>query len=68
MAKTPAKKPAAKAVCGPGNPRTGYESVSVRPIDNGFIVSRSTDRGYTEVYSATKPKLEIPKAVNKPKR
>lgn len=45
---------------------SGYESVSIRPIDNGFIVSRSTDKGYSETYSATKPKIEIPAA--KPKR
>ncbi len=41
--------------------RSGYESVSIRPIDNGYIVSRSTDKGYSESYSATKPKIEIPK-------
>jgi len=61
--KAPAKKASAKpntvASCGR---RDGYESVSVRPIDNGYIVSRSTDKGYSETYSATKPKIEIPAA------
>ncbi len=36
----------------------------VRQIDNGFIVCRPTDgpKGYkyTETYSATKPKIEVP--------
>ena len=43
--------------CGP----KGYESVSVRPIDNGYIVSRYSDDKHTETYSPTKPKIEIPK-------
>lgn len=70
MAKEPAPKPmpkgkgdsaGMKAVAVPSR-RSGYESVSIRPIDNGYIVSRSTDKGYSETYSATKPKIEIPKA------
>lgn len=40
----------------------GYESVSIRPIDNGFLICRSTDKGYSETYSATKPKIEVPMA------
>lgn len=68
MAKTPVKKPAAKSVAVPSMGRSGYESVSVRPIDNGYIVSRSTDKGYSERFSPTKPKIEIPKAAAKPKR
>jgi hypothetical protein len=40
--------------------RRGYESVSVRPIDNGYIISRSTDKGYSEKFSPTKPKIEVP--------
>lgn len=49
-----------KCVAIPSKSRGGYESVSVRPIDNGFIVSRYTDKGQSEVYSPTKPKIEIP--------
>ena len=37
-----------------------YESVSIRSIDNGFLICRSTDKGYSETYSATKPKIEVP--------
>lgn len=47
--------------------RGGYESVSVRPIDNGFIICRSTDNSYTETYSAKKPKIEVPAQTNAPK-
>lgn len=47
-------------------PKDEYHSVSVRKIDNGFIVSKSssTPKGYksTEVFSPTKPKLDIPVA------
>jgi len=46
--------------------RDEYASVSVRKIDNGYIVSRSHSgpKGYScvEEFSATKPKLEIPAA------
>jgi hypothetical protein len=45
-------------------PRDEYASVSVRKIDNGFIVSRSVSgpKGYksSETFSPTKPKLEVP--------
>lgn len=47
-------------------PRDEYASVSVRKIDNGYIVSRSVSgpKGYksSETFSATKPKLEVPVA------
>lgn len=58
------KKSANKASCNVSVPpsRNGYESISVRPIDNGFIISHSTEKGYSETYSATKPKIEVPKA------
>lgn len=59
-----ARKPAAKSVAVPSL-RSGYESVSVRPIDNGYIISRSTDKGYSETYSKTKPKIEVPAAPKK---
>lgn len=39
-----------------------YQSVTVRPIDNGFLICRSTDKGYSEVFSASKPKIEVPNA------
>lgn len=45
----------------------GYESVSVRPIDNGYLICRSADKGYSECYSATKPKIEVPGAPAKTK-
>lgn len=61
-----AKSTKARSVAAPSR-HSGYESVSVRPIDNGYIVSRSTDKGYSETYSATKPKIEIP-ACATPKR
>ena len=48
-----------KAIAVPSG-KGGYESLSIRPIDNGFIVSRSTDKGYSETYSPTKPKIEVP--------
>lgn len=59
-------KKATKAVAVPtAGARTMHESISVRPIDNGYIISRSTDgpKGYkcSETYSATKPKIELPK-------
>ncbi len=46
------------------SPDHEHMSVSVRKIDNGYIVSKCTDgpRGYQteETYSPTKPKIEIP--------
>lgn len=62
MAKTTAKKTTrAQNIA---MPRDEYASVSVRKIDNGYIVSRSVSgpKGYkcSEEFSATKPKLEIP--------
>lgn len=48
-----------KSISVPSRPG-GYESVSVRPIDNGFIVCKSGDKGYSETYSATKPRIEVP--------
>lgn len=51
----------AKSVAVPSR-GNGYESVSVRPIDNGYLICRNTDKGYSEVYSATKPKIEVPGA------
>ena len=45
-------------------PRDEYASVSIRKIDNGFIVSKSVSgpKGYscTETFSPTKPKLDVP--------
>lgn len=39
-------------------------SISVRKIDNGYIICRSGDGpkgyNYSETYSATKPKIEVP--------
>lgn len=65
-------KPSSKVIASKGKSPTratpapsrggGYESISVRPIDNGYIICKSTDHGYSEVYSAKKPKLEVPKA------
>jgi len=47
-------------------PRDEYASVSVRKIDNGFIISRSFSgpKGFksSETFSPTKPKLEVPVA------
>ncbi len=64
----------AKSQCVP-MPRDEYASVSVRKIDNGFVISKSVSgpKGYksTEVFSPTKPKLDIPvatKTVTKAKR
>ena len=41
-----------------------HMSVSVRKIDNGYIICKSMDgpKGYssTETYSASKPKIEVP--------
>jgi hypothetical protein len=52
-------------------PRDEYASVSIRKIDNGFIVSRSVSgpKGYScsETFSPTKPKLDIPVAPAKAK-
>jgi hypothetical protein len=52
-------------------PRDEYASVSIRKIDNGFIVSRSISgpKGYscTETFSPTKPKLDLPGGVPKAK-
>ena len=39
------KKSGSRSVPVPTNSKGGYESVSIRPIDNGFIISRSTDKG-----------------------
>ena len=45
-------------------PSEEYASVSIRKIDNGFIVSKSHSgpKGYrcTETFSPTKPKIELP--------
>lgn len=50
-------------------PRDEYASVSIRKIDNGYIVSKSTSgpKGYTcsESFSPTKPKLDVPMATPK---
>jgi hypothetical protein len=54
------KRGSGRNVAVPSMGRRGYESVSVRPIDNGYIISRSTDRGYSEKFSPTKPKIEVP--------
>lgn len=35
----------------------GYQSVNVRPIDNGFIVSRSDGDRYSETFSAERPTI-----------
>lgn len=40
--------------------RSGYESVSIRAIDNGYLICRSNNSGYSETYSETKPKIEVP--------
>lgn len=46
-------------------------TVDVRPIDNGFIVRKSSygPKGYqsSECYSPTKPKIEVETAKPKPK-
>lgn len=65
-----AKKPSTSVLAGKSKGQAvavpsrsdGYESVSVRPIDNGFIISRSTPKGYSEHFSPTKPKIEVPAA------
>lgn len=61
MAKTPKKSVAVPTM----GSRSLHESVSVRPIDNGYIISRSSDgpKGYkcSETFSPTKPKIELPK-------
>jgi hypothetical protein len=62
------KSSANRSIAVPSAGRGGYESVSVRPIDNGYIVSRSTDKGYSEVFSPTKPKIEVPKCAPKGKK
>ena len=47
-----------------GMPDSESVTVSVRKIDNGFIIGRSSSgpKGYecTETFSPTKPKLDIP--------
>jgi hypothetical protein len=62
MAKAPAKK--STRAQNVAMPRDEYASVSVRKIDNGYIVSKSVSgpKGYkcSEEFSPTKPKLEIP--------
>lgn len=53
-------------------PMNESHSVSVRKIDNGFIVSKSssTPSGYkcSETFSPTKPKLDMAVAVSKPSK
>lgn len=53
-------------------PESQYASVSVRKIDNGYIVSESMNgpRGYkcTERFSPTKPKITMPTASAPKKR
>lgn len=43
-----------------------YHSVSARKIDNGYIISKSSEgpKGYrsSESFSAAKPKIELPAA------
>lgn len=43
------------------NPVTDCEgmSVSYRKIDNGYLVTKSDDSSYTQMYSANKPKLVL---------
>lgn len=45
---------------------SGHESISIRKISNGFIVSKTGDKGYSETFCQTKPKIEIAQA-KKPK-
>ena len=68
-AKTPAppeKTKPSKGAKGPVayKPTSTHMSVSVRKIDNGYIVSKYVDgpKGYhsSETYSATEPKIEMP--------
>lgn len=69
--KAPANKSTA-AVDVRGSTRGGHQhaSVSVRPIDNGYIISHSHDgpKGYThrEVYVKTKPKITMPQVSTGP--
>jgi len=46
-------------------------SITVRQIDNGYLVCRSQDGpkgySYTEEYSPTKPVIEVPKAKTPPR-
>lgn len=43
------------------NPVTDCEgmSVSYRKIDNGYLVTKSDDSSYTQMFSANKPKLTL---------
>ncbi len=67
--KAPAKKPATSAI---RMPDRMHASVSVRKIDNGYVITESCDgpRGYTstERYSPTKPKITMPSAVTPKKK
>lgn len=49
-----------------------HTSVSIREISNGYVVCESRDgpKGYqyTETYSETKPKIEVPRAKAAKKR
>ena len=60
-AKMPKGKPQARNTARSMSP-SYHESLSVRQIDNGYIVCRSGPKSYTETYSATKPVIEVPKA------
>lgn len=61
MAKTPSKNRAVKACPMPDRQSV---SVSVRKIKNGYVISKSQDGpkgySYTEEFTPTRPKLEIP--------
>ncbi len=63
-----AKKPAAKSNSALASPMVDrqYASVSVRKIDNGFIISESHEgpKGYShkERFSPTKPTITMPLA------
>ena len=47
-------------------PNSQYSSVSVRKIDNGYLICKSDDSGYSETFSAEKPEVCV--AGNGPER
>jgi hypothetical protein len=61
-----AKAKGSNAVHAVAVPDREYHSVSVRKIDNGYIISKSSEgpKGYrsSESLSPTKPKIELPAA------
>lgn len=65
--KTAARKASAPEIAVPSSPpgkRGGTESIEIRPIENGYIIRKSsygTKKGYEsrEFYSAKKPDIEV---------